>query len=174
MRYFQAFPKTVYNNQLVTNISLRVIIDKLAKLDKSLYHPYTIKDGDRPDIVAVNYYGDSYYLWLIFLVNDITDPYYDWPLDEVTFKNYIIKKYGSLVAAQQKIEGYKSLYTDTPIFLTPDSYNVLPLDEFANWSSYSAYDMEVERNESKRYIKLVDKSYAIRFDNELKALLKNG
>lgn len=173
MKYFQAFPKTSYLNKTVTNITLRVVIDKLAKVDKSLFHPYTIKDGERPDIVSSNYYGDPYYIWLIFLTNNIIDPYYDWPLDDVSFKQFIIKKYGSVSAAMQQIVSYQKTYGSNTLTLSPDSYSILTIGEQSQWLPYTAFQMETDLNDSKRYIKLVDKSFTQRFDNELKSLLRN-
>ena len=40
-------------------------------------------------------YGDSDYFWVITLVNNIVNRYYDWPLDEYVFQQYVKDKYAN-------------------------------------------------------------------------------
>ena len=49
------------------------------------------------------YYDDPQLVWLIFLANNILDPYYDWPLPQNQFGDFLISKYGTIAAAQAKI-----------------------------------------------------------------------
>ena len=56
---------------------------------------YQIKDGERPDQIAQKYYGDPELDWVILLTNNIINLNNDWPLDNNSFYNYLIDKYGS-------------------------------------------------------------------------------
>ncbi len=75
-------------------------IKKFILGNPTAIYDYVIKDGERPDTIANAYYGDSNFVWLIFLANDVVDPYYDWPLTQQQFKDFIIEKYGSIEAAK--------------------------------------------------------------------------
>lgn len=56
---------------------------------------YQIKDGERPDQIAEKYYGDPELDWVILITNNILNFNNDWPLDNNSFYNYLIEKYGS-------------------------------------------------------------------------------
>jgi hypothetical protein len=74
--YFRRFPKINYNNQEVVNILTRVKILDTVKNNATIFLPYTVEEGERPDMVANFYYDDPKYDWLVLLSNQIIDPYY--------------------------------------------------------------------------------------------------
>ena len=91
--YFDKIPDISYNNVLVKDITKRVNFLKETLQDPYSFLPYTIKEGERAEDIAYHYYGDSNYTWLIYLANNIIDPYNEWPMDEYTFNQYLISKY---------------------------------------------------------------------------------
>ena len=91
--YFDKFPEIRYNNVLVRDISRRVNFLRQTIENPYTFLPYTIEEGDRAEDIAYHYYGDPNYAWLVYLSNNIVDPYHDWPMDEQTFHNYLIDKY---------------------------------------------------------------------------------
>lgn len=99
--YFQKFPYTYYTLddkktvQVITNILLRTKIDDLVKNNFSYYDLYDVKDGETPEIVAYNYYGDSNLHWVILMMNEILDPRYDWPLDPEQLNDYTLSVWKS-------------------------------------------------------------------------------
>jgi Base plate wedge protein 53 len=109
MKYFQTFPRTVYNNRLVVDITKRVRILMQAKSSKTVFYDYHVQDTDTPDSVAARYYGDDYFFWLIHLVNDQVDPNYDWPMPPEVFDKYVLKKYNTYTAARSTILYYKKV-----------------------------------------------------------------
>lgn len=131
MRYFNSFPVIDYNNVLVRNIAARVRAFEKAKKINTIFYPYRIKDGERADTVAYNYYGNPNYFWVIFIVNDIVDPYYEWPMSSLTFDRYIIEKYGSLAAAQAEIVKYRKIDTAYYLHNTLPSV-ILPASDYAS------------------------------------------
>ena len=46
-----------------------------------------------PSCLAFKIYGDSELHWIILLTNNITDRYYQWPLNSNDFENYLNNKY---------------------------------------------------------------------------------
>lgn len=158
-KYFKNFPLVTYNSKLVRNIMLKsAFIDEL-NLGDTAFYTYEVKDGERPTTVAFNYYKSIDYVWLVFLSNQITDPYFEWPLSSQELDAHIIKKYGSLEISQQTIIEYKS-----------DDYNITTLDTFnyyqqnkiptENLTPVYAYDKEVQLNEQKRNIQLIPNIYS--------------
>ena len=55
--------------------------------------PFTIKEGERAEDIADYYYGSVDYTWLVYLSNNILDPYHEWPMAEAEFNQYLIEKY---------------------------------------------------------------------------------
>ena len=100
-KYLQYFPRIYYdserkklsNYQIVTDITFRLGIVKEILTNISSYYFYTIKDGETPEIIAENIYGDPEAHWLILYANEIYDPQYDWPLSPKAFRNYLVNKY---------------------------------------------------------------------------------
>jgi len=117
MAYFAYFPKIYYDvrgvkNDLhldaVTNIMARVVIkaNSWKQSDENLnefieaangFEKYVIRDGDRPDTVADQFYGDAELHWVILYANgaSMQQPWYDWPMTQYDLTKFVAKKYGS-------------------------------------------------------------------------------
>lgn len=91
--YFKLFPTMVYNNRLVTDITRRVKILEQLTTDPYVILPYVVKEGERPEDIAYYYYGDQNKVWLVYLANNIVDPYIQWPLDDQNLYYTLLKKY---------------------------------------------------------------------------------
>ena len=137
-------------------------------------HPYRVEDGDRPDIIATMYYGGPEFTWLIFMINDIKDPYYDWPLTTIEWESYIKAKYGGLDTAQSSVHEYyqiirsattNSTMVDDDSAINPEVKYIIDSTTYDSLDSGSKgilykYGWEFEMNENKRNIKLVDDIFA--------------
>jgi len=93
MEFFTYYPRVDYSDNTMVNIMVRSRIRELVLNNAGVYYPYVVRDGERPDILAHNYYGHPNYTWIIFYSNDIFDPIFDWVLDEENFMNYMNHKY---------------------------------------------------------------------------------
>jgi hypothetical protein len=198
--YFSYFPKTPHDltkhgqKVQLTNILRRFKVSSDVANRTDAYYNYDIQEGDRPDTIAEQYYGNAKYAWLVMHFNDIEDVRFDWPLSTVDFASYIVGKYGSLAAAQSKVEEYriylfrieggqkvpataKTLYDGTPleervVVVDEATYNATA-SNFQK-AAVSAYDFEVEKNETKRSIRLLDKRYLGKVRDEVEDILRNG
>ena len=100
MRYFNEFPVIDYNlsgqngnTKKVTDIFRRVKVrSKIAK-NVALFDKIDIQEGDNPEDIAYKAYGDADYFWVVCLMNNIVYRYYDWPLDEYNFQQFVADKY---------------------------------------------------------------------------------
>lgn len=94
VKYFDNFPTITYEGREVKDITRRNQFVKLVTSNPLLYMPYTVKEGQRPEDIANFYYGSTDYTWLVYISNNIIDPYHEWPMAERDFNNYLIEKYG--------------------------------------------------------------------------------
>lgn len=101
--YFENFPTINYQGRNVRDITRRNKFLKSVTTNPLLFLPYTVKEGERPENIAYNYYGSTDYTWLVYLSNNIVDPYHQWPLSEEDFHKYLIQKY----EAQSLRTGYE-------------------------------------------------------------------
>ena len=99
--YFTYFPQMYYDAVqdgttspvLVTNILRRVKVKDSIKNDVALFDKYRVKAGESPEMVSMRFYGTVDYYWVILLMNDIRDRFYEWPLSEQDFESYVKEKY---------------------------------------------------------------------------------
>lgn len=102
MLYFSQFPKTQYNisgnvgdEKTITDIWRRVKVRSKIANNVSLLDKYDVEEGESPETVAYKIYGDTDYFWVVCLMNNIVNRYYDWPLDEYNFQQYVADKYSN-------------------------------------------------------------------------------
>ena len=104
--YFKYVPDFDYvsrlpNSKLISdyvrtkNLFKRVRLSDEIFGELTYFNKYTIKNQDRPDSVAYNVYKDSNLDWLVMLSNNIINLQTEWPLDQVSYNNYLLNKYGS-------------------------------------------------------------------------------
>ena len=115
--FFANYPRIAYdisgNNSTVrdftvaVNLMIRINLKDAAVVDVTVFYPYVVPEGMRPDVLAYQYYGSTIYTWTIYLVNNIVDPYYEWPLSYKDLRAYIIQKYGSIEIAQSQVHHYE-------------------------------------------------------------------
>jgi hypothetical protein len=187
--YFSYFPTSLEDltqngkYQEVTNILRRFKIRNILKEDLHVYYDYDIKAGDRPDTIAKKYYGDSAYAWIVLHYNDITDPFFQWPLFNTDFDDYIKGKYGSAKQAQETVYEYRQIITPKQTLedgtVVEERYAVIDETTYSSLDptkrvSVSSYDYEIEKNEIKRRIKLLDKRYLNQIKGEVEDILRNG
>lgn len=94
MRYFDNFPTIDYEGYKVKDITRRTNFTQIVAGNPALYLPFTIKEGEKAENIAEYYYGSTDYTWLVYLSNNILDPYHEWPMAEAEFNAYLVEKYG--------------------------------------------------------------------------------
>ena len=188
--YFRNLPRVGYDINgtgkdsfvSVTNIMKRVKFKPSVLEDISNYYPYFVKEGERPDIIANDQYGNIGYAYLILLVNDIYDPNFDWPLNSQVFEKFIINKYGSVTTAISGIKHYfQIIRAEVPRTGTSEripevkfavdetTYDALGISDRTTLSNY---DHEVELNDAKREIRLINPAFIQDIDYQVKRTLK--
>ncbi|NDG29045.1 hypothetical protein EB118_02965 [bacterium] len=137
--YFNFFPSTNYANNIVTNILAKARFDQSVQENFAIFYPYTIQQGERADIIAARVYEDPTLDWILYMSNNITDPYYDWPLSQEQFNRYIISKYGNLTNAEQ-IAFFRNNYYNDESFISPSAFNTLTTSHKKYYSPIIGYN----------------------------------
>ena len=105
-QYFSYVPNFEYVSRLtdakkisdyveVKNLFKRGIIRPDIFQDLAYFNKYKIIGNERPDEVAKKVYDEEKLDWLILLANNVINQVEEWPLDQQSFQNYLISKYGS-------------------------------------------------------------------------------
>jgi len=163
------------------------------------FYLYDVQDGDTPEIVAHKYYNDVSRFWIVLYCNEMMDPQWDWPLSYAQFNNYVEDKYGNnlngvhhyekvitktsrqtvndqTVVEKHVISGeeFLSLLYGNPYGIGPLKTFELPtgfVDVSIQPASITNYEYELELNENKRTIKLLNKLYADQLESEFTKLM---
>lgn len=136
-RYFDRFPVVDYDGVVAKNILARVDFTDQTKKEIYSTFQFTLEEGfERPDLLSYNYYGSSQFDWMIYLTNNIVDPYYDYYRPTEDFKKYIESKYGSASNARTIVKFYRNNWHDDDRLITPTQYEALQADETLNLRKY--------------------------------------
>lgn len=186
--FFADFPIIKYNNEPVRDISVRIDILENIKTDPYAFLPYTVKNGERAEEVAYLYYGNPKYVWVVYLSNNIIDPYFEWPLDNYEFEQTLAKTYAAqALAASPSNVGWQAVVnwanststtsnivyyrriSDPTVRMNKDGLAFV--SDAADWQAVRVYDDEFEKNESRRNIQLLNKEYVSIAERNLTRLL---
>lgn len=161
--FFKDYPKIQYTLDgkvdTITNLTSRFkVIDSVLQ-NLKIYYPYTVKDGESPEMVAYRFYDNMDHHWIIMMFNQYLDPYFDWPMTDDVFNKYIDTKYGGEDVAKQQIHEYRHILQDEPYrYNIIDEKTYLDLDDYEREFIYS-WDYEFSRNEQRRFIQIPDSIY---------------
>jgi len=184
MLYFTPFPTISYKipnstkSIPVTDITRRFSVANFLNNSNVAFDTYFVQDGERADSVAYDYYNDVTMDWLILLVNEIHDPYFQWPLSYEELNAYLVDKYGSIEYTQITIHHYEKIIQQQYIQNDNGTQRVVPektlvIDEttYISLSDFerktkTIYEYEVELNEDRRKIYLLDLNYLLIIKNQ--------
>jgi len=177
MAYFDRFPLMTYdmknNNvyKLVPNILRRVKLRAAIKSGVFLFDKFDVPMGDKPEDVAFKFYGDAELHWVILMTNNVTDRYYQWPMTQPQFQEFLEDKYDN----PDGIHHYEITRTSGRTTSNgPGDYSHLVecnSDEDGA-VSVSNRDYEERLQDQYRQIRLLDPKYITAFTEEFFALVR--
>ena len=170
--YFGHFPLIPYdsvgdgNFKLVTNLLKRVAVRSKVKTNVLVFDTYDLKSGETPELIADKLYNDPELHWVVLIMNDITDRYHQWPLNENQFLAHINDKYSNVDA----VHHYEISQTsgDTTIKIDIGTDNT----DHSGATAITNYEYEVSQQDEMRKIRLLDPAYIGAFVDEYKILMK--
>jgi hypothetical protein len=136
--YFETFALQQYGEKKEVSrmLTTRANIAQSVLKQSSVFYPYTLQEGERPDTLSYLYYSKPELEWLLFFANDIVDPYYDWYLNGEQFNNYVASKYGSTVFAQTRTRHYETIWIGDDTRISPSTYSILTANTTVNLKKY--------------------------------------
>jgi len=146
------------------------------------FQQYTVKNNQRPDEVALDAYGDMKLDWVVLLCNNIINLYDEWPMSEDELERYIDSEYEEDADSvhhwvTQEVKDMKGRVLLKAGREVPENFTYrrldgtyLPKDTVIR--PISVYDHETEKNDYKRNIYLLRKTYLTGFIQEFKNLCK--
>jgi len=198
-KYFRYFPNLQYalsanKAGIPTNINIKDYFHLLKIRDdifreETMYSPYTIKNGERPEQISKSVYGDEQFYWIILQVNNIVNYYEEWPLSENELTEFVYEKYGGALGAAE-IHHWQTQETydqaEPPNLVLPGQLQVpqtytysYPAEPGSNVTlttrpySVTNYDYERDLNEKKSQIDILDPQYVYDYDREVRKYAEN-
>ena len=177
MTYFELFPFMAYDvkgtgtYKLMPHIIKRVKLRAGIKSGLFLFDNYDVKDGEKPEDVAFKYYDDAGLHWVILMTNNVTDRYYQWPMTQPQFQEFLEDKYDN----PDGVHHYEITRTSGRTTSNgPGDYSHLVecnSDEDGA-SSVSNRDYEERLQDQYRQIRLLDPKFITAFTEEFFALVR--
>jgi hypothetical protein len=163
MSYFNKFPLITYDikdnkvRKLLPDILRRVKLRASIKSGGMLFDKYDVKEGEKPEDVAFKWFGDPELHWVILMTNNVTDRYYDWPMNQAQFAEYLNDKYSNPDAIHH-YEVTKDSGRTTSQGPSDYSHKVEVNSDTDNAVSVSFREYEEREQDKKRQIQLLNKS----------------
>ena len=176
MIYFEQFPKIAYDVlgtddfKLTPDIFRRVKTRSKILNNVVLLDDYDIQEGDSPETVAFKAYGDAKYFFVVCLVNNIVNRYYDWPLDEYNFQQFVKDKYDNA----ESIHHYEKIQSSGKQKGDGHSdYSHMVEVNSTELGAGAVSNIEYERRlqDKKRTIKMLEPQYLNAFVTEFKKMI---
>ena len=98
MSYFKNFQRVVYQfpddiKRVITDLSIRPKFRDDILENNNNFEFYNVNDGDTPEIIAYEQYGDENMHWAILIANNVMSIYNDWVKDQSQFQEFLFQKY---------------------------------------------------------------------------------
>jgi len=176
MSYFNKFPLITYDikgdkiRKLLPDILRRVKLRATIKSGGILFDKYDVKEGEKPEDVAYKWFGDAELHWVILMTNNVTDRYYDWPMNQAQFAEYLDDKYSNPDAIHH-YEVTQDSGRTTSQGPSDYSHKVEVNSDTDNAVSVSFREYEEREQDKKRQIQLLDKSLLGDFITEFDRLI---
>ena len=176
--YFSKFPLIPY--QISTQDTYKLVPDILRRVKMRasledgavLFDRYDVKEIENPEDVAFKWFGSPNLHWVILMTNNVTDRYYDWPLNQVEFAEFLTDKYGA--GNEDSIHHYEVTQDSGKTSGSgPNDYSYLVEvnSDTDNASSISNREYEERLQDKYRSIKLLDRRYLNDFLEEFDNLI---
>ena len=174
--YFKPFPTMYYDAvqdatsspKLVTNFLRRVKVREGIKNQTALFSTYRVGPGETPEMVSFRFYGRVDYYWVVLLMNNIKDRFYDWPKTEHQFLTYVNDKY----ADPNAIHSYEVAQSSGATTSIDDSHLVEVNSDAVGASSLTNLEYERRLEDNKSLVKILDRQYLSKFVEEFSKLVR--
>ena len=177
-KFFSPFPRIEYNlsgvngnTQEVTDIFRRVKVRNKISDNVILFDKYDVQEGEKPEDIAYKIYGEADYFWVVTLINNVVNRYYDWPLDEFVFQQYVADKYSNPDGIHH-YEITQSSGKQTGDGPADYSHKLEVNSDYPGAQSVSNREYENRLQDQKRQINILLPKYLATFEQEFRRLIR--
>ena len=159
------------NYKLLPDILRRVKQRNAIKSGQFIFDTYDVKNGEKPEDIAYKWFGDAQLHWVILMTNDVTDRYYQWPMNDAQFEEFIADKYSNPDAVHH-YEVTKDSGRTTGQGPNDYSHLVEVNSDTDNAISISNREYEERIQDKNRSIRLLNQRFLSDFIEEFDKLIK--
>ena len=157
MSYFEKFPLMLYEvsgkEYVVRDILRRSAFISEYRPYTDLFEKYTISDGETPQSLALTTYGSASFHWVVLVSNELHNPYFDWPTDQLDLEKMTQQKYGAAMYMTRHWEKNGLVVGEVKVF--KDAQSWVPPTFSGLATAVSFYDHEQSLNDAKREISIL-------------------
>ena len=151
---FKFFKKIFFKNKRIVNITQRILIHENVKKNASAYYFYQLRDGEKPEDIALKVYKNQDLFYIVMMMNDICSPM-DWCMSQNELKEYIEQKYEN---------------PDAIHHFENEEGEIINENMLAN--PITNKEVEERLNEEKRKIKILKPEYINEFQKQMQESLR--
>lgn len=170
---FKKMPKIKYdvdefNFFVAPDLTVHAKLKEYIKSYRGLtYVKYVVVNGERPDQVANKLYNRPNLDWLVLMVNDIIDPFNEWPQSDLEVNKKLIREYGNIKTASETIVEYRNAQG---YVVDRETYQTIPLGQKRR---LSAVEKAREVNLKKSHIRVLKTDAALKVEAQMLDILKS-
>ena len=167
-QFFKHFPTIDYDptgnkqTKSIKDILIRIKVKDKVRNQNVIFSKYDVKEGQRPEDVAFEQYGDAGLHWIVLMMNEIVDPYYEWPLGLRDLERFVASKYTDVNAVHHYEVAQSSGDTNIKIHVESTAVGA---------EAITNYEYEERIQDDIRKIRLLDPSYLSQFIEEFEFLM---
>ena len=192
MGYFRELPNLFYQSQSKDRNSSTdyVLVKNLFRRNKlrddllgatTTFNKYQISDGERPDTIAQDLYGDPQLDWVVMMVANIVNVRDQWPLSDNELYKFAEQKYGTKLndvrfheTTQVKDSSGrlilpKGKIVDSDFTIPKPGTDTATLNPVV---SVSNYDYEIRENDKKRNINVLKADYLGMLLDDMRTIMR--
>ena len=192
MGYFRELPNLFYQSQSKDRNSSTdyVLVKNLFRRNKlrddllgatTMFNKYQISDGERPDTIAQDLYGDPQLDWVVMMVANIVNVRDQWPLSDNELYKFAEEKYGTKLndvrfheTTQVKDSSGrlilpKGKIVDSDFTIPKPGTDTATLNPVV---SVSNYNYEIRENNKKRNINVLKADYLGMLLDDMRTIMR--
>tara|TARA_Y100000004_G_scaffold54594_1_gene60847 strand:- start:1899 stop:2399 length:501 start_codon:yes stop_codon:yes gene_type:complete len=159
--------------KIIPDIFRRVKVRSKIKDNIALFDRYDVDEGDTPETVSYKLYGSTKYFYIVCLMNDVVNRFFDWPLDEFSFQKFVEDKYTN-PGGIHHYEITQRSGEQTGDGPADYSHKIECNANEPGAEAVSNIEYERRLQDKKRQIKVLSPTYLSLFEEELNNLLKRN
>ena len=161
------------NYKILPDILRRVKQRNAIASGQFIFDTYDVKNGEKPEDIAYKWFGDAQLHWVILMTNNVTDRYYQWPMSQPQFDEFLTDKYGA--GNEDAIHHYEKTRSSgrTTSNGPGDISHLVEVNSDEDGaSSVSNREYEERLQDGYRQIRLLDPKFITTFTEEFFALVR--